>query len=120
MDRRNPLFAIEIELVVRKWSCLAAAGGAPRVEKPGWACGHARQPKKLFLDADYTSTMDKHPLLPVLRPRGHVMALELAEESVVALLPVGLQLHLHRRWTGGGGFRDGEWWQSSDLARAQR
>jgi hypothetical protein len=55
-----------------------------------------------------------------LRPRGHVMALELAEESVVALLPVGLQLHLHRRWTGGGGFRDGEWWQSSDLARAQR
>jgi len=27
-----------------KWSCLAAAGGAPRVGQPGWACGHARQP----------------------------------------------------------------------------
>ena len=23
-----------------KWSCLAAAGGAPRVGQPGWACGH--------------------------------------------------------------------------------
>ena len=25
---------------VSKWSCLAAAGGAPRVGQPGWACGH--------------------------------------------------------------------------------
>ena len=29
---------------VSNWSCLAAAGGAPRVGQPGWACGHARQP----------------------------------------------------------------------------
>ena len=30
--------------VVSKWSRLAAAGGAPRVGQPGWACGHARLP----------------------------------------------------------------------------
>ena len=30
---------------VIKWSCLTAAGGAPRMGQPGnWACGHARQP----------------------------------------------------------------------------
>ena len=28
--------------VVSKWSCLAAAGDAPRTGQPGWACGHAR------------------------------------------------------------------------------
>ena len=27
-----------------KRSCLVAAGGAPRVGQPGWACWHARQP----------------------------------------------------------------------------
>jgi len=29
---------------LRTPTTLAAAGGAPRVGQPGWACGHARQP----------------------------------------------------------------------------
>jgi hypothetical protein len=29
-----------------KWSCLSTAGGTPPLGYPGWACGHARQPRQ--------------------------------------------------------------------------
>ena len=35
----NPVHTCQGE-EASEWSCLAAAGGAPRMGQPGWTCGH--------------------------------------------------------------------------------